>query len=102
MNPSVWNSTAGAAMALAKPVMGTRVPAPACLAMSSKRLRPVSSATMATRVMDAAPEASCFSSPRDVYQLMKTCPRVQMPPPTQNAHRQSRHTGERGESSLTN
>ena len=33
--PSVLNSMAGAATALAKPVMGTNVPAPACLAMLS-------------------------------------------------------------------
>ena len=35
MKPSVRNSTAGAEMALAKPVMGTNVPAPAAFAMSS-------------------------------------------------------------------
>ena len=35
MTPSVLNSTAGATTALAKPVMGTRVPAPANFAMSS-------------------------------------------------------------------
>ena len=54
MKPSVLNSTAGAAMALAKPVMGTKVPAPANLAILSYRLNPVSSAEMATNVTEQA------------------------------------------------
>ena len=50
MNPSVLNSTAEAATALAKPVIGTSVPAPALLAISSYRLKPVSNADNATSV----------------------------------------------------
>ena len=56
IRPSVLNSTAGAAMALANPVMGTSVPAPARLAISSYKLSPVRSADSATSVMDAAVE----------------------------------------------
>ena len=41
IRPSVLNSTAGAVTALANPVMGNRVPAPAYFARSSYRLRPV-------------------------------------------------------------
>ena len=95
--PSVLNSTAGAAMALANPVMGTRVPAPACLAMSSYTLSPVSRADSATSDMDAAVDASLFSKPNAKYPLMASCPNTQISPPIQKAFRQSRISGERGE-----
>lgn len=101
INPSVLNSTAGAAMALAKPVIGTRVPAPACFAILSYRLRPVSSADRATSDMDAAVPAISLSSPSFPYQFTKNCPNVQISPPTRKAPRQSFHMGDLGLSSLT-
>lgn len=61
--PSVLNSTAGAAMELANPVIGTSVPAPACFAILSYRLSPVSNADTTTSDMDAAVPAASFSRP---------------------------------------
>ena len=81
-------------MALAKPVMGTRVPAPACLASLSKRPRPVSRAAKKMRVTDTAVPASSPESPRLSYRLRSTCPKVQMAPPTKKAHSMSRTRGE--------
>ena len=50
ISPSLLASMAGDTTALAKPVMGTRVPAPANLAMRSKTPRPVRMAATSTRV----------------------------------------------------
>lgn len=49
-NPSLLNSMAGETMAFENPVMGTRVPAPACRAMSSKIPIAVKNAAKNTRV----------------------------------------------------
>ncbi len=60
-NPSLLNSSAGDTTALAKPVIGTRVPAPACLAILSKTPRPVRIAESRMSVTDTAAAASSFS-----------------------------------------
>lgn len=54
IRPSERASMAGEATALANPVMGTSVPAPAYLAMRSKTPNPVSTAEISTSVMDAS------------------------------------------------
>ena len=58
------SSRAGDTMALEKPVMGTRVPAPARLAMLSNTPRPVSSEARKIRVMDVQIPASSLLAPR--------------------------------------
>ena len=62
---SAWllNSIAGETMALAKPVIGTSVPAPAKRAMGANQPSAVSAAAMRMRVTDAAPRALVSSSP---------------------------------------
>lgn len=50
-------------MALAKPVMGTSVPAPPYFARLSYRLNPVSRADSVTKVMEAAAAASSLYNP---------------------------------------
>ena len=94
MNPSLLNSRAGDTMALAKPVMGTRVPAPARLASLSNHPRPVSTAAAKTKVTDTAVPACSWSSPRFWYQFSRACPSAQMAPPTPKAQATSRHRGE--------
>ena len=81
-------------MALANPVMGTRVPAPARRAMSSNTPRPVSRAARNTRVMDTQVPASSWLTPQLWYRLDSAWPPVQMSPPTQKAHAMSFHSGE--------
>ena len=61
--PSVLNSMAGEAMELAKPVMGTRVPAPANLAIFSNRRQAVRATPRKTREMETAVPAAFSSSP---------------------------------------
>ena len=88
-------------MALAKPVMGTRVPAPARLAMSSNTPRPVSRAARKISVMDTQAPASSRVMPRYWYRLDSPWPPAQMPPPTQKAHARSFHRGEGWAMALT-
>ena len=59
--PSLLNSMAGEATALAKPVMGTSVPAPACLAMLSYTLKPVRMMLSSTRDTEQSSRASLIS-----------------------------------------
>ena len=71
-------------MALEKPVMGTKVPAPALRAISSNTPRPVSSAAKNTSVSDTRGRA--FSpAPQRSYKVLSPCPTAQMPPPTKKA-----------------
>ena len=57
MKPSLLNSIAGDTMELAKPVMCTSIPAPACLERSSYQPRAVSVAEINIRLMDTAMRA---------------------------------------------
>jgi len=63
ISPSVLNSTAGAATAFAKPVMGTSAPAPACLANFSYQPREVVRAERNISVSETDMEAVLRSSP---------------------------------------
>ena len=72
-------------MALAKPVMGTRVPAPANFASFSYKPSPVNRALRKIRQMDAQALAASFSAPMRVNRFRNTSPRVQMPPPMRKA-----------------
>ena len=72
-------------MALAKPVMGTSVPAPARFASSSNHPRPVASAVAKISVTDTAVPACSLSSPQDWYRFISPCPTAQIPPPTKKA-----------------
>ena len=94
--PSLLNSIAGDTIELANPVIGTIVPAPACLASFSYRCRQVSSAPRNTIVIDVAAAASAVSSPRACQKLLTPSPTVQIAPPNRNALRQSFHSGEGG------
>ena len=85
MNPSVLNSSAGATTELAKPVIGTSVPAPPCLAILSYSFKPVSSALISTSVIETAALALSSVSPRYSYRLYSACPRQHISPPIKNA-----------------
>ena len=50
--PSLLNSIAGAVIEFEKPVIGTIVPAPACLAIFPYQFKPVRSALSAIRVIE--------------------------------------------------
>ena len=71
---------------LLNPVIGTKVPAPACLASFSYTCSPVSRADSAMSVIDTAVPASLSSSPAICQKTRMPCPNAQMPPPTANAH----------------
>ncbi len=86
--PSGVNSMAGEVMALAKPVIGTPVPAPAYRAMRSNTPIPVSSAVKNTNVMEAKLEAEAAVIPSIVVPAsIRAWPKTQMQPPTQKARR---------------
>ena len=61
MNPSVLDSIAGDTTALANPVIGTSVPAPARLAIFSYSPRPVSSALRKISHIEVHAPADSFS-----------------------------------------
>ena len=75
--PSLLNSRAGDTIALEKPVMGTKVPAPARLAMVSNTPRPVSSEARKIRVMDVQVPASSLPAPRLWYSAVSPSPPAQ-------------------------
>ena len=68
---------------MAKPVMGTSVPAPARRASLWYMPSPVASAERNTSVTDVAVPASAVSSPP--YQWDSSWPTTQMAPPTRKA-----------------
>ena len=94
--PSALNSMAGLTTELANPVIGTSVPAPALAASFWYHPGSVNSADRKISAMLVSVPASVLS-----YQIRKSwrspSPTVQIAPPTQNAHTQSRTTGEGGE-----
>ena len=97
-NPSVLNSSAGEAMELAKPVMGTSVPAPAKRASFSKSRRAVSSTPRRMSVQDTAVPAETSSSPAPRKAVLSPWPRAQMLPPTKKAAGTVLYEGLAGES----
>ena len=87
-SPSRRNSIAGETTLLAKPVIGTMLPAPAYLPILSYTPMPVSSAERKTSVMLVAVEAACIPScSQFVYRSMITWPMAQIVPPTQKARK---------------
>ena len=98
--PSALNSIAGLTTEFANPVMGTSVPAPALAASFWYQPGSVKMADRKISAMLVSVPASVLS-----YQIRKNCrsasPRVQMAPPTKNAHAQSRTTGDGGDVRLT-
>ncbi len=87
---------AGDATELAKPVMGTSVPAPAYRASLWYSPSPVNSAERNTSAMDAAVPACSRSSPSRRKPSRSACPRQQMAPPVTKASAVFFHTGEGG------
>ena len=63
IKPSDLASMADELIEFENPVMGTRVPAPACFAIFSYHPRPVRSALMPTRIMDVHVPADVSSNP---------------------------------------
>ena len=84
--PSTLYSSMGATTELAKPVIGTRVPAPANLVIFGKMFRPVSRMLRPMRKSWVQAMAASFSTPAAVSALITACPRTQISPPTRNAH----------------
>ena len=92
--PSALNSMAGETTALAKPVIGTIVPAPAIFAMSSYQLSPVSTALRKTSEMAVATAAASLSSPAAPQPFKISCPSAQMTPPIKKLQRRSFQIGD--------
>ena len=63
ISPSDFDSIADDTTALANPVIGTSVPAPACFASFSYSPSPVKSALRNTSIIDAHAPAASFSAP---------------------------------------
>ena len=98
---SARKSMAGEATALAKPVMGTSVPAPAYRASRWYSPSAVSSTDRNTSVTEVAVAASCCVSPSACQPLAISCPTAQIPPPTTKASAVSLPMGELGDSCRT-
>lgn len=96
MNPSCWNSSAGDTTLLANPLIGTIVPAPACLAILSNTPIPVSIAVIIMIIDGVASLISFSFSPMDANISFSICPIVHIPPPIRNAFIQFITTGELG------
>ena len=96
-SPSLRNSMAGETTALAKPVMGTRVPAPALAASFWYQPIAVVKADRPMSVALVSVPASVSVKPRAAYSVRRPSPKRQMAPPTKNAHRQSFKSGEGGD-----
>lgn len=94
-NPSLFASMAGEATALANPVIGTSVPAPATRAILSNTPMPVKSPAANTNVT-VTQSAACFSdNPQKRYKLFSACPIQQINPPIKNAKMLFLRQGER-------
>ena len=101
IKPSLLNSIAGAVTALEKPVIGTRVPAPANLASLSYSPSAVNREARKIRLTLVIHLETSVSSPSIRKVFVKTCPREQMKPPTQKAPAQSRISLLSGDSFFT-
>ena len=84
-------------MELAKPVMGTSVPAPALAASFWYQPIAVVKADRPMSVALVSVPASVSVKPRAAYSVRRPSPKRQMAPPTKNAHRQSFKSGEGGD-----
>ena len=99
-NPSDLNSMAGDATALANPVMGTNVPAPACFAKLSYTSNAVSSTLAAMSTTQHNMRASLVVIPSLVARLITTCPTAQIVPPIKKALMQFFTIGDGGDAFL--
>ena len=93
-SPSERASMAVEATAFAKPVMGTRVPAPANFAISSNLPKPVRSTATRIRVTDAIMPESSSGRPAADQSTRRAWPAQQMIPPTVKARAQFCKTGD--------
>lgn len=86
MMPSCLYSMALEHMLFAKPVIGTIVPAPANLAMSSNTPIPVKMQVINIKItsIQAPSSVSVISGKKFAKMSLMACPRQQMSPPTQN------------------
>ena len=100
-SPSQRNSMAGLTTALANPVIGTSVPAPAREASFWYQPSAVVTADRKIRPTDASSEASDRVYPAARNHWRSPSPTAQMQPPTAKAHTQLRPTAERGEAFFT-
>jgi len=96
--PSLLNSIAGETMELAKPVMGTSVPAPAWRAIGANHPSEVSTAAARISTMDVAERASSIRIPMvRLNRLVSACPIQHIAPPERKAQTQSYSTVESGD-----
>ena len=87
MMPSLLNSIALEQMLFAKPVIGTIVPAPAILAMSSNTPIPVSKQVMKIKMTSVHAPSSVSVIAGYLYDKTSVinCPKQQINPPNKNA-----------------
>ena len=84
--PSTWNSQADEHTPFAKPVIGTRAPAPPQFASGAYRFSDVSTQLMRIKIMLHQAEASSLLNPKYCVQVFTmSCPIVHMMPPSINA-----------------
>ena len=79
---------AGETIELAKPVIGTKEPAPANFPILLKIFNPVNNADIPISIIDTIVEADVSSAPLNVQKSNIICPIVHINPPTQNALKQ--------------
>ena len=95
--PSDLNSIAGATIEFAKPVIGTREPAPAILPILLKILSPVKNALIAIKIIETTVPEEVSSKPLYLQKEKITCPIEQISPPIKNAFIQFFNIGELGD-----
>ena len=95
--PSDLYSIAGETIELAKPVIGTKEPAPANFPILLNKLRPVKNAEIPISKMETIVLEVDVSKPRSLQILKITWPIVQINPPTQKALKQFFNIGEFGD-----
>ena len=84
--PSFLYSIAGATTLFAKPVIGTKLPAPPQFASDGYQFKLVSTMLHNTSIMEHQAAASCLSNPKLYFAiLVMICPIRQIPPPSTNA-----------------
>ena len=75
----------GATIELAKPVIGTREPAPANFPILLNKFKPVKKALTAISIIDTTVPELASSSPRSLHIVNMIWPIVQINPPTRKA-----------------
>ena len=85
---------AGETIQFAKPVIGTKEPAPANFPILLNKFNPVKKADIPINKMETIVPDVCVSNPRSLHILSIICPIVQIKPPTQKALKQFFRMGE--------